>query len=179
MPIFEYLCPSCNRVFSFLSKTLVPTKQPACPKCKSKNLKKMVSRFALVGAASKSRDADKAPAADREAGPDRDGPGGGGPDQGGGADDALDPRVEREMEHLMQDAEGIDENDPRQLGALMRRMTQISGEKLDPEMEEAVRRLESGEDPEKVEEAMGDALGDDKGGPGGGPPSYDGGLYDM
>ena len=85
----------------------------------------------------------------------------------------------------MDAAEGMDENDPRQLGALMRRMSEVSGESLDPAMEEAVRRLESGEDPEKIEDDMGDLLddGDDEGGLGGGSlgggPSYDDGLYSL
>ena len=48
-------------------------------------------------------------------------------------------------------------------------------------MEEAVRRLEAGEDPEKIEEEMGDLLdeGEDGMGMGGGAPSYDDGLYTM
>ena len=169
MPIFEYLCPACNRVFSFLSKTVVPTKEPACPKCKSKNLKKMVSKFALGGATRKSGDIGAPPAPGADAGPD----GGGGPDA-----DNLDPRVEREMMKLMSDAEGLDENDPRQLGHLMRRMMDVSGEKPDPQMVEAIRRLEAGEDPEKIEEEMGDILGDAEGA-GGGAPTHDDGLYDM
>jgi hypothetical protein len=52
------------------------------------------------------------------------------------------------------------------------------------EMETAIRRLEAGEDPEKVEEDMGDLLGDlmgEGGGPGGGGGGYskDPGLYDY
>jgi hypothetical protein len=57
-------------------------------------------------------------------------------------------------------------------------MSEITGEGLDAEMEEAVRRLESGEDPERVEEDMGElGLG---GGEGfGGGPSYDDDLYSF
>ena len=93
-----------------------------------------------------------------------------------------DPRVEGEMMKLMSAAEGLDENDPRQLGRLMRRMTEITGEPVEPAMEEAMRRLESGEDPEKIEADMGDLLGDGEGdgeGAGMGGPSYDSGLYDA
>jgi putative FmdB family regulatory protein len=159
MPIFEYLCDDCNRVFSFLVKNPAAAKEPACPKCGATGLRKMISSFA-IGAQRQSA----APAAV----------------DGDGNDPLDDPRVEREMMKLMNDAEGIDENDPRQLGRLMRRMGEITGEPLDGEMEEAVRRLESGEDPEKIEEEMGDLLGDG-GGPGGsrGAPTYDSGLYDL
>jgi hypothetical protein len=54
----------------------------------------------------------------------------------------------------------------------MRKLAQTSGEPMDGEMEEVVRRLESGEDPEKIEEKMGDSPG--KTGSGGGDDLYDG-----
>ena len=165
MPIYEYLCPACNRVYSFLAKTASEEKQPVCPKCGAGDLRKMVSKFAVVGGTKK---------AEGGADADPDAP----PGDGDGLDGFDDPRVEREMTRLMQQAEDIDENDPRQLGQLMRRMSEITGEKLDPEMQEAVRRLEAGEDPEKIEEDMGDLLGDEEG-MGGGGPTYDDGLYPM
>jgi hypothetical protein len=55
------------------------------------------------------------------------------------------------------------------------------------EMNDAIRRLESGEDPEKIEEDMGEIFdqfmgpdeGGGSGGMGGGAYTRDGGLYDM
>jgi hypothetical protein len=53
------------------------------------------------------------------------------------------------------------------------------------EMDTAIKRLEAGEDPEKIEADMGDVLGDFMGGPGEGGPggggaySRDAGLYDY
>ena len=53
------------------------------------------------------------------------------------------------------------------------------------ELDVAIKRLESGEDPEKVEADMGDLLGglmggpDEEGGPGGGGYAHDSGLYDY
>ncbi len=166
MPIYEYLCDKCNRVFNFMARNYAETqtKQPICPKCGSASLKKMMSRFAVTSAANKSG------APNSEAGTD------------GGDDGFDDPRVEREMMKLMNQAESIDENDPRQLGHLMRKMSEITGEKMAPEMAEAIRRLEKGEDPEKIEAEMGDLFGDDEGTPGAGPaagPSYDDGLYSF
>jgi len=173
MPIYEYLCHPCNRVFSFFSPTVDPDRKPTCPDCGGNAMSKRISSFAFVGRTRKSQ-------TDRQTSPS-DGPDG----ASSPGDDTLDdPRVEREMMKLMSDAEGIDEDDPRQLGRLMRRMSEITGEKLDGEMEEAVRRLESGEDPEKIEEDMGEALGDEEGGMGGGmggmgAPSYDDGLHSF
>ena len=51
------------------------------------------------------------------------------------------------------------------------------------ELDVAIKRLEAGEDPEKIEEDMGDLLGDFMGGPdggsGGGGYTHDSGLYDY
>jgi len=47
-------------------------------------------------------------------------------------------------------------------------MAQESGEDMGPEFDEVVGRLEKGEDPEKIEQSMGDLFGSDEmGGPGG------------
>jgi putative FmdB family regulatory protein len=49
--------------------------------------------------------------------------------------------------------DNLDENDPRALARAMRQMSAEMGEPVEPEMEEALGRLEAGEDPESV---MGD-----------------------
>jgi len=170
MPIYEYLCPRCNRVFSFLVQGVDETRQPVCPRCAGADMRKQVSRFAFVrgrgGQSGGGSEGHLGP------GPESDAP--------GGADPLDDPRMEREMMRLMREAEHMDENDPRQLGRLMRHMSQLTGEGFDAEMEEAVRRLEAGEDPEQIESDMGDVLGmGEGGGEGMGPPSYDDGLYTL
>ncbi|HEX9046483.1 MAG TPA: zinc ribbon domain-containing protein, partial [Verrucomicrobiae bacterium] len=48
MPIYEFACPKCRRIFSFLSKRVSPDRLPVCPKCGNKKLSKQVSRFALT-----------------------------------------------------------------------------------------------------------------------------------
>lgn len=50
----------------------------------------------------------------------------------------------------------LDENDPRSMGRWMRRMSQEAGEDLGDEFEEVTDRLESGQNPEEVEESMPD-----------------------
>jgi hypothetical protein len=104
--------------------------------------------------------------------------------QEGGGDGFDDPRMEREMMKLAADLEGMDENDPRQMAAAVRRMTELAGEKVTPAMEEMIRRLEAGEDPERIEEDLGDAIESEIGKEGGGgfggaPPTRDSGLYPM
>lgn len=199
MPIYEYLCPACNRIFSFLVRSLGEKKEPTCPRCGGTQMERQISRFAVTGTARKSKPEGGGGKRGGETGAgdwgggegawDREGPGG---DWGGGEADREgegrrgpdpldDPRIERELFRLMSEAESLDENDPRQLGRFMRRMAEITGEPVEGEMEEALRRLEAGEDPEKVEEDMGDVFGGgegEEGGPGG-PPTYDDGLYPL
>ena len=55
---------------------------------------------------------------------------------------------------------GLDENDPRSMGKMMRHMASEAGEDLGPEFNEVVDRLEAGESPEAIEGSMPD-LGSD------------------
>ena len=158
MPIYEFLCRACNRIFSFHSFKVTTDKVPTCPKCGATDLHRVPSRF---GVASSKAGAD-------------------GDDDGDGLDD---PRVEREMMRFASELENMDENDPRAMAAAVRRMTEIAGEPVTPAMEEMIRRLEAGEDPEKVEEELGDVLeeemGDEGGGFSGAPPTRDDHIYPM
>ncbi|MBI3537614.1 MAG: zinc ribbon domain-containing protein, partial [Chloroflexi bacterium] len=50
---------------------------------------------------------------------------------------------------------GVDENDPRSVARMMRKMgDQMGGEDLGPEFTEMVDRMESGESPEEIEKTM-------------------------
>jgi len=72
-----------------------------------------------------------------------------------------DPKMEQAMESLMRESEGLDENDPRQLAQMMRKLHQTAGMPLDGKTDEAIRRMEAGESPEKIEEEMGEIFGDE------------------
>ena len=65
------------------------------------------------------------------------------------------------IESLLGEMDGVDENDPRSLGRFMRRMAEETGEDVGPEFNEIIGRLERGEDPERIEQDMGDILGDE------------------
>ncbi len=69
------------------------------------------------------------------------------------------------MEDLADPSEfgDLDENDPRSMARWMRKMSNEVGEDLGPEFGEVVDRLESGQSPEEIEEAL-----PDLGGPGAG-----------
>ena len=55
---------------------------------------------------------------------------------------------------------GLDENDPKSMARWMRKMSQEMGEDLGPEFDEVVDRMEAGQSPEEVEEAMPDLGGE-------------------
>jgi putative FmdB family regulatory protein len=51
---------------------------------------------------------------------------------------------------------GLENEDPRAIAGMMRKMSDEMGEPLDPEMHEVVQRLERGESPESIEQSMPD-----------------------
>lgn len=52
--------------------------------------------------------------------------------------------------------DGMDEEDPRAMARMMRKMGNELGEDLPPEFDEVVDRLEAGESPEEIEQSMPD-----------------------
>jgi len=66
--------------------------------------------------------------------------------------------------------EGL-EDDPQALGRMMRQMSQEMGEDMGPEFDEVIDRLEAGQSPEEIEEAV-PGLGEDDGGGYGGFDDY-------
>ena len=105
----------------------------------------------------------------------------GGADSGPEGPDFDDPRVARAMAEMERDMEHLDENNPRHMAHMMRKMKDLMPPGAMPkEFETAIKRLESGEDPEKIEADMGDVFGDLMGGEsGGGGYARDDGLYDY
>ena len=98
--------------------------------------------------------------------------------------DLDDPKVAAAMSEIERDMDHMDENNPKHMAHMMRKMKDVLPPGAVPkEMDIAIRRLEAGEDPEKIEEDMGDLLGglggEDESGGGGGSYSKDSGLYDY
>ncbi|WP_243838714.1 cytochrome C [Prosthecobacter fusiformis] len=101
-------------------------------------MQKQISRFAIIGKA-------------KEETPD---------DPFAGLDDS---KMEALMADMERDMGGMDDDnpDPRQLGRFMRKMTEVMGDKAPAELREMVKRLEAGEDPEKLESEFGGLEGED------------------
>ena len=142
MPIYEYRCGKCGSRQSKFWRSMSAVKEDTltCAKCGSKKLSRLVSRVRMMRGTSGGSDGAGMGA----------GAGADGPDGMGGMDESL-----------MREMESMDENDPRALGRLMRKMAAASGEDLGPEFGEVVGRLEKGEDPERIEREMGDVFGAD------------------
>ncbi len=136
MPIYEFYSPDTNRIYSFFARSLAQGQlTPRCPDDSNARMERMISRFAVTGRAKEKSDTD--PSAE-----------------------TLDPRMERVMSEMESEMSSMNEEnpDPRQLGRLMRKMTEATGQKMPEAMEQMIQRLERGEDPEKLEEEFGDSL---------------------
>jgi len=132
MPIYEFYCEDCNIIFNFFSKRTDTDSTPKCPKCKTNPLKRQVSLFAFTGKAKEGSDVENMP--------------------------FDESKMERVMNMLAGEAEHIDECDPKQAAQLMRKLSDMTGLQLRDGMNEALSRMESGEDPDKIEADMGDII---------------------
>lgn len=162
MPIYEFYCAQCNTIYNFFSKSVNTEKVPSCPKCKSPQLSRQVSVFSNISGRGEEGDDDMPPFDERA--------------------------MEKAMGQLAREAEKLDENDPRQAASLMRKLSDATGLKMGAAMEDALHRMERGEDPEQIEAEMGDLLEEEepflmeqkKNSRSGRPaPSVDETLYDL
>ncbi|MCK4390781.1 MAG: zinc ribbon domain-containing protein [Desulfobacterales bacterium] len=136
MPIYEFYCEDCNTVFNFFSRSVNITKRPLCPGCKQKKLKRQMSTFARLTGPKEEGDMDDLP-----------------------IDEA---KMGKAMNLLAREAESLNEDDPRQAASLVRKLSDVAGLGFGPGMEEVLKRMEAGEDPEQVEAEMGDVLEHDE-----------------
>jgi len=178
MPIYEFYCQDNHRIYQFYARTLAQgAAVPRCPDNPRFRMQKILSPFAVVGSGRKTGGGDAG-----ESGP------------AGPADPAVDARMEAAMGEMEREFSGVDENDPRAMGRMMRRMAEATGEKIDGDMEEVVRKLEEGADPDSLEDQLGGGEADHGGEPPGvsesggarhrfrgrrGPPARDPRLYDY
>jgi putative FmdB family regulatory protein len=162
MPIYEFACPKCRRIFNFLAKSSQPGRLPVCPKCGHRKMTRQLSAFAMPRGVPEPSAAGSGP----EPGPD-------------------DARMMRAMAEMERDMGHMDENNPKHMAHMLKKMKDLMpAGSMPKEMDVAIKRLEAGEDPEKIEADMGDIFGDAMGGEEGGAGpcggySHDAGLYDY
>ena len=135
MPIYEYYCAENHTIYQFFAKTIAQgASSPRCPDNPKLRLKKIVSAFAITSGGPSS---EPPPAAS---------------DTGGEPDD---PRMEAAMGAMEKEFAGVDENDPKAMARMMRKMSELTGEKMDGQFEEVVRKLEEGADPDSLDDQLG------------------------
>lgn len=140
MPIYEFYCPSKGKIYSFFARSLSCAGEvPLCPDGKHLKMVKMLSGFSICG--------NNLEETNGESGTGHD-------------DDPFSRLNESQTQQVMRELEGAvntmddDNPDPKQMGALMRRMCDLTGEKMDEGMEEVVRKLEEGTDPQELDDRM-------------------------
>lgn len=132
MPIYEFYCADCHTIFNFFSRRINTQTVPRCPRCAQPKLERRMSIFSV----SKGRKQDDN-------------------DPLGNLDE---DKMEQAMNALAGEMEGVDSEDPKQAVRMMRKLYDTTGLKMGAGMEEAMHRMEAGEDPEKIEQDMGSVL---------------------
>lgn len=148
MPIYEFYSPDNHKIYSFYSRTIKNSDiSPLCPDGEKLEMRKMMSAFSVTGKGEGGDEINDESSDATEADPFSK------------LSDAQSSSVMKEMENAIS---GMDEEnpDPRQMGSLMRKMCEMTGEKMDGVMEEVVRKLEEGANPEELEESLGSAMED-------------------
>ena len=109
MPIYEFYCERCNTIFSFYSRTINTSKQPACPRCKEVTLRRLLSNFSIVRK--------------------------GGEEEGEESLPFDEKKMEQAVGMLAREAEHVNEDDPRQAAQMMRKLSEMTGLRMGKGME--------------------------------------------
>ena len=131
MPVYEFYCADCHAIFNFFSPSVNTSRRPACPECGRPELERKASLFAI----SKGLKEDAS-----------------------GMPEVDEAKLERALASMAGELDSVNEEDPRAAAQLMRKLFGAGGLNFGPGMEEALRRMEAGEDPERIEAEMGDVL---------------------
>jgi len=135
VPIYEFYCDDCNTIFNFFSSSVNTEKRPMCPKCNKVTLERLMSRFSFLKGAKEQDDVVM---------PEMD-----------------EVKLQKAMSLLEREAKNLNEDDSKQAANLTRKLLDITGLDLGSGMEEALRRLEGGEDPEMIEKDMENVLNEE------------------
>ncbi len=128
MPIYEFYCATCNKLLNFFARRVDTTTLPACPHC-GEALSRQVSHFATVKSGDFSDELGDAPFDESR----------------------MQDAVERFGDNL--DALGESE-DSQKSAKMMRQFSEASGLGFNRDIQDAIQRLERGEDPDAVSSDM-------------------------
>jgi len=147
MPIYEFYSADTHKIYSFFSrKVRNPEEIPFCPDGKKFKMEKLISGFSITGKqVSDTAEQTEVDNSDPLAG--------------------LEPgKADLLMKEMEKSIDGMDDEnpDPKQMGSLIRKMSEMTGESIDEQMEEVVRKLEEGKDPNDIEQEMEDLMDESK-----------------
>lgn len=136
MPIVEFYSSDTHTIYQFYARNLADSRLvPRCPGGEGLRMERALSTFAVTGRARGETVAEP---------------------------DSISPEKQAAMLRLSSRMEGLNEDnpDPRQLGRMLRDMSELMGKEVNRErMDEAIRRLEAGEDPDRMEDHLDSLLG--------------------
>lgn len=136
MPIYEFYCSECNTIFNFFSRHINTEKRPFCPKCSRGPIERVISKFAVMRGVKEEENLC--------------------------IPELNESKLENAMSMIEREANNLKEDNPKQTAKLIRKLCDISGLNLGSGMEEALRRMEAGEDPDKIEQDMGYILNEEE-----------------
>lgn len=136
MPIYEFYCSECNTIFNFFSRRVNTEKRPFCPKCSRGPIERVISKFAVMRGVKEEENLC--------------------------IPELNESKLENAMSMIEREANNLKEDNPKQTAKIMRKLCDISGLNLGSGMEEALRRMEAGEDPDKIEQDMGYILNEEE-----------------
>ena len=130
MPLYEFYCGPCHAVFTFRAARVDTETVPVCPRCGAA-LRREVSSFAYI-----MRGAVQEPGSEASE---------------GGAN-----RMDEVAAQLTERLQAMDDDgaDPREAVKVMRELASAGGLRFNKEVQEAMGRIEAGEDPEKIDETF-------------------------
>lgn len=140
MPIYEFYCKHCHTIYSFRSTRVDTEKTPTCPNpaCGgAEHLERQVSLFSISSGRDGSNEAED------------------------GMADIDESKLEQAMMSLAGEVDALDDDDPKQAARVMRKLFDAAGMRPGEGIEEAITRMESGEDPDKIEEDLGKVMEDE------------------
>ena len=135
MPIYEFYCESCHTVFNFFSQRVNTETRPDCPTCDRSRLERQVSVFSV----SRNR-------AEQGSEPFK------------GVDES---RLEQAIMSIARELEGLDQDNPQQAARAMRKVMDQAGIEWGDGVEEAIGRLEAGDDTDVIEATLDNLFDDD------------------
>ena len=146
MPIYEYHSPDTNKIYQFFSPSVLDSETvPRCPDGEKYEMEKLISGFSITG-----QHSDQESVLSESDSTSNDDP----------FADMESSQAKQVMSELEKSMHGLDDEnpDPRQMGSMMRKICEMTGEKVDEPMEEILRKLEEGVSPDQIEENMGSVL---------------------